>query len=167
MRLFFALWPPADTARALAQWANEVQRATGGKTTAEEKIHLTLAFLGEADPNRAITAARRVSGNVHALPIEEARFVRENQMVWVRPRETPAALTALFERLSMELYREEFILERRPFAAHVTLVRKARRANLPAVPVVQWPVTEFLLVRSALSPKGASYEPVERFALHA
>lgn len=165
MRLFFALWPPADTARALAQWANDAQRATRGKTTAEEKIHLTLAFLGEADSTRAVAAARRVSGTRHSLPIEEARYVRENQMVWVRPRETPAALTSLFERLSMELYREEFILERRPFAAHVTLIRKARRANLPALPAVQWPVTEFLLVRSALSSKGASYEPLERFTL--
>lgn len=165
MRLFFALWPPADTARALARWANEAQRATGGTTTAEEKIHLTLAFLGEADPRKAITAARRVSGKAHALPVEEARYVRENRMVWVRPRETPAPLRALFDHLSLELYREEFILERRPFAAHVTLVRKARRAELPPLPAVEWPVCEFLLVRSALSPKGASYEPVERFTL--
>jgi 2'-5' RNA ligase len=165
MRLFFALWPPADTARALVQWANEAQRATGGRTIAEEKIHLTLAFLGEVDPRKAIAAARRVSGKAHALPVEEARYVRENEMVWVRPRETPAALKALFDALSIELYREEFILERRPFAAHVTLIRKARRAELPPLPVVDWPVREFLLVRSALSPKGATYEPVERFLL--
>ena len=165
MRLFFALWPPADTARALAQWASEAQRATGGKTTPEEKIHLTLAFLGEADPARASAAARRVRAAAHELPIEEARYVRENQMVWVRPRGTPPALNALFERLSVALYREEFILERRPFAAHVTLIRKACGAKLPALPAVHWPVTEFLLVRSALSPKGASYEPVERYPL--
>jgi 2'-5' RNA ligase len=165
MRLFFALWPPADTARALAQWASEAQRATGGKAVAEEKIHLTLAFLGEADAQRAIRAARRVSGKPHALPIEEAWYVRENRMVWVRPHETPAALQALFGQLSLELYREEFILERRPFAAHVTLIRNARRATLPALPAVEWPVREFLLVRSALSPQGARYEPLERFEL--
>jgi 2'-5' RNA ligase len=161
MRLFFALWPPAIAARALAQWAEEARRATGGRATPEEKIHLTLAFLGEADPLKAVSAARRVSASAHALPIEEARYVRENQMVWVRPRATPAELQALFDRLSMELYREEFILERRPFAAHVTLVRKARRAELPALPPLDWPVGEFLLVAS----KGGRYEPVERFPL--
>ena len=48
MRIFFAVWPPAETARALAGWADEAQRATGGKATAEEKIHLTLAFLGRS-----------------------------------------------------------------------------------------------------------------------
>lgn len=168
MRLFFALWPPPETARALAQWADEARRATGGKPTAQEKIHLTLAFLGEADPQRAADAARRVRAAAHELPIEQARYVPQNQMVWVQPRETPQELKLLFERLSMELYREEFILERRPFAAHVTLIRKARRAALPPLPpppMVAWPVREFMLVRSALSPKGAGYEPVQRFPL--
>lgn len=161
MRLFFALWPPADTAHALAQWANEAQRATGGKTTAEEKIHLTLAFLGEADPQRAIAAAQGVRAAAHELAMEQARYWRENHIVWAGPRQTPAPLKALFDSLSMELYREEFILERRPFAAHVTLIRKARNAKLPPLPAVEWPVREFRLVRS----KGGSYEPVESFAL--
>lgn len=165
MRIFFAVWPPPETAGALARWALEAQRATGGSATHESKIHLTLAFLGEADPKRAIDAARRVTANAHALPIEEARYWRDNHIVWAGPRETPPPLQALFDRLSLELYREEFILERRPFAAHVTLIRKARAAALPPLPALDWPVREFLLVRSSLSSKGSTYEPLERFAL--
>jgi RNA 2',3'-cyclic 3'-phosphodiesterase len=165
MRLFFALWPPAETAHALAGWARAAQRRTGGKPMDSAKIHLTLAFLGDADPQRATTAARRATGAAHDLPIEHARHWRENNIVWVGPRETPPALKALFESLSMELYREEFILERRPFAAHVTLIRKARAAKLPPLPALEWPVREFLLVRSSLSSKGSTYEPLERFAL--
>jgi 2'-5' RNA ligase len=61
----------------------------------------------------------------------------------------------------MALYREEFMLERRPFAAHVTLVRKARVAELPPLPAVRWPVSDFCLVQSV----RATYEPLERFAL--
>jgi 2'-5' RNA ligase len=167
MRVFFAIWPPADTARALSQWSNEVQARTGGKTTDEAKIHLTLAFLGEADPQRAIRAAQRVTGQAHSLPIEEAVYWRENHIVWAGPRETPPPLTALYQRLSEELHREEFVLERRPFAAHVTLIRKARAARLPPLPALDWPVREFLLVRSSLSPKGSTYEPLERFSLRA
>jgi RNA 2',3'-cyclic 3'-phosphodiesterase len=148
MRIFFALWPPVETARALARWTLDAQRQSGGSPTHESKIHLTLAFLGEADAQRAVSAARRVAADTHDLPIEQARYWRENRIVWAGPRETPPALKALFESLSMELYREQFILERRPFAAHV-----------------DWPVREFLLVRSSLSPKGSTYEPLERFAL--
>jgi 2'-5' RNA ligase len=99
------------------------------------------------------------------LPLEQARHWRESNIVWAGPRETPPALKALFESLSVELYREEFILERRPFAAHITLIRKARAAKLPPLPALEWPVREFLLVRSSLSSKGSTYEPLERFAL--
>jgi RNA 2',3'-cyclic 3'-phosphodiesterase len=166
MRIFFALWPPAETARDLAQWATQAQLQTGGKATSENKIHLTLAFLGEADPGKAVKAAQRVGANAHELPIEQARYWRENNIVWVGPRETPEPLKALHARLSMELYREEFILERRPFAAHVTLIRKARAASLPPLPALEWPVSEFVLVRSSLSSKGSTYEPLERFALN-
>lgn len=165
MRLFFALWPPAETADALAAWAHAAQRLTGGKPTGAARIHLTLVFLGDADPRRAVIAARRAAGAVHDLPIEHARHWRENNIVWAGPRDTPPALKTLFESLSLELYREEFILERRPFAAHVTLIRKARAARLPPLPAVKWPVREFLLVRSSLSSKGSTYEPLERFAL--
>lgn len=166
MRLFFAIWPPAETARALAEWAHDAQHKTGGKTTPEEKIHLTLAFLGEADPNKAITAAKRVSAKAHELPIEQARYWRENNIVWAGPRETPPALKALFDGLSMELFREEFILERRPFAAHITLIRKARAAkSLPPLPAMDWPINEFVLVRSSLSSAGSTYDVLEQFPL--
>ena len=163
MRLFFAIWPPAGVARALAQWSEVAARTSGGRRTSEANIHLTLAFLGQADPARAIRAARRVTSPAHFLPIEKARHV--HRMVWVGPDEVPPALAILHDRLAMELYREEFILERRPVAAHVTLIRDARRAELPPLPQVDWPVGEFVLVRSSLSPRGAMYEPVERFIL--
>jgi RNA 2',3'-cyclic 3'-phosphodiesterase len=165
MRIFFAIWPPARAARALAQWAREAQRLTGGTLTAEEKIHLTLAFLGEADQDRAIRAARKVEGKPHDLPIEDARYWRDNHIVWAGPRDTPPPLAALFKRLELALFKEDFILERRPFTAHVTLIRKARAAELPPLPAIDWPVREFLLVRSKLSSAGSAYERLERFAL--
>jgi 2'-5' RNA ligase len=166
MRIFFAAWPPRATAHALGAWAREAERETGGKATAADKIHLTLAFLGEADPRRAANAARRVQGARHALPIEQAQYWPHNKIVWVGPREAPAVLTRLVEQLRLELYKAEFILERRPFAAHISLLRNARAPRtLPALPRLAWPVDEFVLVRSSISQKGSSYEIIERFAL--
>src|SRR5262249_55426806 len=133
VRLFFAAWPPAETAAALHEWSKPLQ----GRATPAENIHLTLAFLGEADPAKASAAAKRVRGSRHELPIEVARYVKRNEMVWVAPRETPPALEALVKALQLELYREEFFLERRPFAAHVTLLRKAAVPKvLPPLPGV-------------------------------
>ncbi len=165
MRLFFALWPPPQTAQSLAEWAREAKALTGGRMTDETKIHLTLAFLGEVDADKAVRAATRARGRAHELPIEQARYWRENNIVWVGPRETPLQLKALHECLGRELEREAVVLERRPFAAHVTLLRKASAGKLPPVPAVEWPVQEFMLVRSARSSTGARYEIVQRFEL--
>ena len=162
-RLFFAVWPPEAAAQSLARWAEEVHSLSGGRRTTAGNIHLTLAFLGQAEPQRAIAAARRVRGSALRLPIEQARYV--NHMVWVGPREMPAALAALQTTLAMELFREEFILERRPFAAHVTLIRKARGSVLPALPAIDWPVNEFVLMSSSLSQRGPTYTHLEHFSL--
>jgi len=162
VRLFFAAWPPAETAAALHAWSRSLQ----GRPTPAENIHLTLAFLGEADPLRAAASAKRVRGARHELPIEEARYWKKNEIVWVGPKAMPPELEGLVKALKLELYRDEFFLERRPFAAHVTLLRKAREPKtLPALPVVRWPVDEFLLVRSRTTAKGQLYEPIERYSL--
>jgi 2'-5' RNA ligase len=70
-------------------------------------------------------------------------------------------MTRLVQALQLELYKESFILERRPFAAHVTLVRKSPAQPLPAFLPIEWPVHELALVSSA----GGTYRTLERFAL--
>ncbi len=166
MRIFFAVWPPAGAAHALAQWAREAQRSTGGRAIEEAKIHLTLVFLGDADHEKAIRAASKVKATRHSLPIEQAKHWRSNSIVWAGPLDTPPLLLDLFKKLEFELYKHDFALERRPFAAHVTLIRKARAAqSLPPLPALDWPVGEFLLVRSSLSSVGSSYDVLERFPM--
>ncbi len=156
MRLFFACWPPPAVAQALARWARAAQRDCGGRATREEAIHLTLAFLGDAEPEAAQAAARQARGEASSFVLTEARFWAHNRIVWVGPEKCPAALAALARNLG----------EEREFAAHVTLIRKARAPKrLPALPALEWPVTEFLLVNSHLGPEGPSYEVLERFPL--
>jgi 2'-5' RNA ligase len=156
MRLFFASWPPPAVAQALAGWAREAQRDCGGRATREETIHLTLSFLGDAEPEAALAAAHRVRSAASAFLLAEARYWAHNRIVWVGPEACPAPLAALARDLG----------EAREFAAHVTLIRKARAPKrLPALPALEWPVTEFQLVNSHLGPEGPSYEVLERFPL--
>ena len=157
MRLFYASWPPADAAQALARWAHAAQRDCGGRATYEERIHLTLAFLGDADPVAARAAARAVRAEATCFEIEVARYWKRNRIVWVGPDKAPPPLAALARALG----------ETRKFAAHVTLIRKARepRRPLPPLPAVSWPVTEFTLMNSRLEPEGPVYEVLERFPL--
>jgi len=168
-RLFFAIRPPAATAAALRHWAGLVQREAGGRALEAAAIHLTLAFLGEVQPERAaaaVAAARAVHGVPHELPLEEARYWARNRIVWVGPRAIPVALGALAASLAGALLREGFVLERRRFAAHVTLLRRVlAECRLPPLPMLAWPVEEFSLVSSRLAAGGSDYEIVERFAL--
>ena len=166
MRLFFALWPPPETARALGEWARAVQRDAGGRATRDETIHLTLAFLGEADPAKAKIAAARVQSAAFDFPLDVAGYWPHNRIVWVGPQEIPAPLSHLVQQLHPALAEQSFVLEKRPFAAHLTLLRKAGKpTSLPELPAVLWPADEFLLVRSSTSPHGSRYEPIERFSL--
>lgn len=161
-RYFFAFWPPEETAAALEGWARKLE----GRVTPAQKIHLTLAFLGPVAPEKAIDSARSTKGRAHALPIEKAQYWKHNRIVWAGPRETPAALAALVAALHASLRQADYALEERAFAAHVTLLRSAPPPReLPPLPAVEWPVSEFTLVRSAVSNKGSAYEIVQRFPL--
>jgi 2'-5' RNA ligase len=156
MRLFFASWPPAGVAEALARWAHAAQRDCGGRVPRPEVIHLTLAFLGDADPDEARATAEAVHLPGCAFAIEQARYWPHNRIVWVGPAGTPPVLGELAQALG----------ETRPYSAHVTLIRKARAPrHLPPVPALDWPVPEFVLVGSTLAPEGPSYEVLGRYAL--
>lgn len=156
MRLFFASWPPAEAAEALARWAREAQRDCGGRPVPQERIHLTLAFLGDVDAKVAQALAQGVRLPRTGFTVDEARYWPHNRIVWAGPAQTPGALEDLARALG----------EQRRFAAHVTLLRKARAPRkLPALPAVEWPVLQFTLVNSVLGPEGPGYELLERYAL--
>ena len=162
MRLFFALWPPREAADALHRWALAAQRVCGGRVVRAENIHLTLAFLGEVEEPPRIS----VQGHRHSLPIEQARYWAHNQIVWAGPQEIPASLLLLVEHLKKELENKGFKGEKRSFAAHVTLIRKAKDpGELPRLPAIDWPVREVVLMQSVPGGQGPRYEVLERLPL--
>ena len=167
MRLFFALWPPLGAAEALAAWARRLRRDTGGRVVLAKNIHLTLAFLGEVGEERVAELRQfPLWGERHALPIECASYWARNSIVWAGPEEVPAPLALMAARLNDLLAARGFRTEQRRFAAHVTLLRKARAPEvMPPMPEVDWPVEDCVLVRSALSERGPRYEILERYPL--
>lgn len=166
MRLFFALWPPREAAKALGEWASQVAAAAGGRAIPPESIHLTLAFLGEGDARKASAAAAGATGRSFELPIDTKRYWKHNKIVWAGPSAMPEELASLVGSLHGSLKAKGFVLEERPFAAHITLVRKASLAReLPELPRVRWPAKEFVLVRSTPSGNGSRYDALESFPL--
>ena len=115
-----------------------------------------------------------------ALPRLAARpLTGQHRMVWAEVAEASRCagfLAALAERAERAALAAGLPPERRPFAPHVTLARLRRRgARVPPEalePVPRgalwpnlFPVTEVVLLRSALHPDGAIYDAVASFPL--
>ncbi|ATE60241.1 RNA 2',3'-cyclic phosphodiesterase [Thauera sinica] len=170
-RVFFALWPDAAVAAALYGAARRIHAQTGGRLMRRDGLHLTLAFLGEQPAGR-VEALRRLAasmtGEAFELLLSHAGAWQRGRIVWSGPGAAPPALAALAEGLAGALRAQGFEVERRPFAAHVTLVRNALAPPPPEVePPVRWLVGEFALVRSHVGTDGARYEVIGRWPLPA
>ena len=127
MRLFFALWPDDRLRAGLERLGIDLAARAEGKAVPAAKVHMTLAFLGEVPVDRfaaAADAASRVTGEAFELVLDEVGAFRPARVAWAGSSAGHPALTILQSGLAAELRREGFHLESRPFAAHVTLVRR-------------------------------------------
>ena len=168
MSLFFALWPDARAAEDLARLATDLAPALDGKPVPREKIHLTLAFLGNpaADAEeRAIAAGDAVLGDGFDLALDHVGSFRGAKAAWAGIAAPPAGLLQLHAALRSQLEARMLPLDERAFAPHLTLVRKiARRLPRTALPgAIEWNVEGFALVRSA--PGTGSYSTVAAWDL--
>lgn len=164
-RVFFALWPAAAIARRLHKEGERVHTATGGRRMRRDTLHLTLAFIGDIPRERLDdlrAAADKVAFPPFTLQLDRIAGWRHNHIVWVGAAEVPAELESLVSQLNAALAAGGFPVERRKFAAHVTLLRNARGelAASELDPSIVWPVGEFVLVESDLRPEGAQYTVV-------
>lgn len=166
-RLFLALWPSAAEARALGAYARGLP-CPDARPVPAERLHLTLAFLGdvraEAD-DTLLRVVRSVRAPAFALPLDRVGAWLGQGIVWAGCARPPAALAVLVEELRSGLAAAGFRVERRPFQAHVTLYRKARTLAACAPPGLSWRCSRFVLVESTLEAMGPRYRRVAAFGL--
>jgi 2'-5' RNA ligase len=169
-RLFFALWPDGRVRSRLEQAGKKLHAACGGRITRAETLHLTLVFLGDVEVSK-IGALQSVAAEVRApafvMLLTRFGWWRHNRVAWAAPENAVPALAQLVDELQAVLQQAEFKLDRRPYAPHLTLLRKARcdRAELPPLAPVEWAVDDFVLVRSVTTTEGAAYEILGRWPL--
>jgi 2'-5' RNA ligase len=167
-RVFFALWPRPAVAASLAASAQMAHALCGGRIMRQDTLHLTLAFIGDVPAVRIdglLEAASRVTGDAFSLSLDRLGCWRHNRIVWAGASEPPPQLIALVGQLNERLADAGFPLEARDFAAHLTLLRKARCVALPAFETIAWPVAEFVLAESQLAASGAAYTLIGRWPL--
>jgi len=169
VRLFCALRLPDAALDVLSEW--QAAQIRVGRPVPREHLHVTLAFLGHrpVEELESILGALRESaaaaGPIRLMP-ERYRETRSVGMLALTDQAGAA------RRLADELQRQleqlgVYERERRPWLAHLTVVRFRERPRLqPSLPdlgeVVPSDAAAFI---SRLRPSGAQYLVVDSFAL--
>ena len=160
-RLFFALWPSDELRQQIEHETRNPARLSGGRTIPAANLHITLAFLGSVSEAKIEDAKR--SGNAAAVqPFElilgELTWWERQQLLCLEPTEGAEALQDLAGRLHTELRARGFMVELRPFRAHVTVAREVVRAHdFKLINQLRWQVNRLELVESRTLPSGSVY----------
>jgi len=167
-RLFLALSPPPDVRAQLEQASRAVAMAAGGsgRATEAQKLHVTLAFLGNFDDDDAVTRALAAGGATHNAPFAlQLDHAASFGPTWfLGSTASPQPLLDLHAALSSELARAGFELERRAFHPHVTFQRNAAYPLPPTrIAPIRWPVADFVLFDSF--PAQSRYLPLASWML--
>jgi RNA 2',3'-cyclic 3'-phosphodiesterase len=165
-RVFFALWPDAAVRTQLVRATREPVRLSGGRPTAKERLHVTVAFLGAlSEPGLEIArGVPPIEVGAFDFVLDELGVFANGGVLWLGARTVPAALTELELRLWAELEGLGFIREERVYRPHVTLARRARAVEGQVAPV-EWRVTELALVESLPDGRNVHYEVLETWPL--
>ncbi|QWP74853.1 RNA 2',3'-cyclic phosphodiesterase [Lysobacter sp. K5869] len=165
-RLFFALWPDADTRAGIRERAQALEAAQrpGGRMIGAHRYHLTLQFLGDFDPlpqslaERAAAAAATVRTAAFDLVLDRAgSFANRDIPWWLGSAQPDPGLTLLWDRLGVALAKHgvKVVASHRAHAPHVTIVRQAERglATTPVEPL-RWRIDRFVLLHSELGRRN-------------
>src|SRR5690348_10973824 len=113
-RLFFALCPDQGVGDSIYKATRNVVQASGGRPTAREHLHITLAFLGNVATEleaRVAALATDTAAEVAAAPfsfdLDEIGYWPGSQVLWYGCRQPPDTL----RELAMQLRSEEHTSE--------------------------------------------------------
>lgn len=140
-----------------------------GRVVHPEDLHITLVFLGPVEAERldcVEQAAERISAASFELNIDHTGLFTRSRILWCGPTETPSALVDLVRGLQRNLGPCGFEPERRPYRAHVTLVRDARIVPTgPLERLLTWRCDHFALVESLSGGDPPRYRVIREWGL--
>jgi 2'-5' RNA ligase len=158
-KLFFALWPDAATRLALQQ----LQQGLAGRLTPPDKLHLTLAFLGQ-QPAAALPLLLDILRDTPVPPLRLQfdcyGYFSKPRIAWAGMRQAPPALFALQAALMARLQAAGLSAATHgQFRPHITLAREAKAAPTQDVgAAVSWEIAALALVESV--PASGRYQPL-------
>ena len=151
-RLFYALWPDAATRTALLAWQARLQ----GKPVRAEKLHLTLAFLGQRPASELpalLDLLEQLPARAMPLLFDHAGHFAQQALAWAALAQPSPALLALRAACMQALAQQGLAprFEHDRFTPHVTLARQAPPPASQDFAPIAWQADELVLVESLKS----------------
>ncbi len=170
IRTFVAVFPPPEVREALFQAARNLPTSGNLRLVGQEKIHLTLKFLGdvaEEDLDSVKRALHPIRERHDPFEVSISAFGafpsdRKARILWAGVEEGSEHLRTVAEDVENLLAPAGFERETRPYVPHLTLGRtRSRRTEMDASetspPALRFTVSGVDLVKSAPSNNGVNY----------
>ncbi len=161
-RLFLAVWPPDDVVEELMALPRKDQR--GVRFVPPDRWHITLRFLGQADPNAVVDALIRTALVPAVARLGPAVDVLDERALIV-PADGLDDLAAAVTHATASIGERP----RKRFVGHLTVARVKAHAPMPralgTMMAAEFDVDEVALVASRQHQDGARYETIETWAV--
>ena len=169
LRIFFALWPDAETRQQLQRRALSLAIDRNARRVPEYNLHLTLHFIGNihrAELDCLQQRAREVVADPFELEIDDSGSFAKPKIAWLGCTEAPVELINLHDNLGKRLRDCGFVPDKRRFKPHVTVARKiSAPPPAPVIDPVVWMIDSFALIESRPFENGVKYAPIEAYSL--
>lgn len=176
MRLFVAIPMPESVKNNLAELRRPID---GVRWQQKDKLHLTLKFLGDTNPDRLPNlkiALDRIETSSFSITLQGLGYFPKGnypRVLWAGIKKNQS-LQELYRSIEQKCTDLGFEAEQRSFKPHITIARieggsksdimsfinQNKEFNLQEVPV-----EEFVLYESKLNPDGAEHHRIKTFPL--
>ncbi len=180
-RLFVALKIPNEIKKKIFELRNEILPEWGKyKWEKEDKIHLTLKFIGEVDDNKVgqISQSLNFIENYFKFDCRLSRFgffskKGAAKILWVG-FSADNVLFNLVEKINDILKPLSIPKEERKFKSHLTLLRIKNQDSYRfpvkvfeefTIPEIKFTADEALLIKSELLPETSKYTVIKKYKL--
>jgi len=173
--MFVAVYPPREMAAA---WLRHIKNLDlpPHRTTPVEQVHMTVQFVGDTPAKQLeqmIESCRRAAKGLTRFALSAERLITlpergRSRLIAVETDAHPTLLE-LKRRLAIRLASKPRDNPAKRFRPHMTICRFRTPTRLRdfdnTLPAETFDVDELVLMKSTLSPHGATHEPVARWTL--
>ncbi len=180
-RLFVSLEIPAEMKELLVKGSSGIYNDTDCKWESEEKLHITLKFLGDTGAELTeniwqdiIELSKKYNGfEIHFRGFKLIRRGGTPSMIWAEMYEKSGSLSEYVFGINKAMKKYGIESENRPFIPHVTLLRIRGREDIDKlINITNLKYDEYCsrasniaLVQSKLMPEGSVYRRIKSLIL--